>query len=103
VVAQGADELKGVLSEMLEDAGNELGTLARLTLQRAQVQWHELDTHMAWCDERIAAHAKTNPAVKVAATLMGIGPVGASAAVATVGDPSWPSIGKVHAIGMEPR
>jgi transposase len=86
VVAQGADELKAVLSEMLEDAGNELGTLARLTLQRAQAQWQELDAHLAWCDERIAAHAKTNPAVKAAATLMGIGPVGASAAVATVGD-----------------
>lgn len=86
VVAQGADQLQGVLSEMLEDAGNELGTLARLALQRAQAQWHELDAHMAWCDERIAAHAKVNPAVKAAASLMGIGPVGASAVVATVGD-----------------
>ena len=86
VVAQGAEELQDVLSEMLEDAGNELGTLARLTLQRAQTQWHELDAHMAWCDERIAAHARTNPTVKAAATLIGIGPVGASAAVATVGD-----------------
>jgi transposase len=71
---------------VLEDADNELGTLARLTLQRAQVQWHELDAHLAWCDERIAAHAKTNPAVKVAASLLGVGPVSASAAVATVGD-----------------
>jgi len=86
VVTQGADELQGVLSEMLEDAGNELGTLARLTLQRAQTQWHELDAHLAWCDERIAAHAKTNDAVKAAATLLGIGPVTASAVVATVGD-----------------
>lgn len=86
VVAQGADQLRAVLSEMLEDAGNELGTLARLTLQRAQAQWQELDAHLVWCDERIAAHAKANPAVKAAAALMGIGPVGASAAVATVGD-----------------
>lgn len=86
VVNQGADELQGVLSEMLEDASNELGTLARLTLQRAQTQWHELDAHLAWCDERIAAHAKTNDAVKAAATLLGIGPVTASAVVATVGD-----------------
>ena len=41
---------------------------------------------MAWCDERIASHRKTNSAVKAAATLLGIGPVTASAAVATVGD-----------------
>jgi transposase len=86
VFPKGASELQGVLSEVLEDAGNELGTLARLTLQRAQAQWHELDQHLAWCDERIAAHAKGNDAVKAAASLLGIGPVTASAMVATVGD-----------------
>jgi transposase len=86
VFPQGAIELQGVLSEVLEDAGNELGTLARLTLQRAQSQWSELDEHLAWCDERIAAHGQTNDAVKAAATLLGIGPVTASAVVATVGD-----------------
>ena len=86
VFAQGAAALQLVLSEVLEDASNELGTLARLTLQRAQAQWRELDEHLAWCDERIAAHARTNPAVKAAATLLGVGPVSASAAVATVGD-----------------
>jgi len=86
VFPKGAGELQGVLSEVLEDAGNELGALAWLTLQRAQSQWHELDQHLAWCDERIAAHAKGNEAVKSAATLLGIGPVTASAVVATVGD-----------------
>ena len=86
VFPQGSRELQGVLSDVLEDAGNELGTLARLTLQRAQDQWGELDAHLAWCDERIAAHAQDNDAVKAAATLLGIGPVTASAVVATVGD-----------------
>ena len=86
VFPQGASELQGVLSDVLEDAGNELGTLARLTLQRAQSQWRELDEHLAWCDERIAAHAIGNDAVKAAATLLGIGPVTASAVAATVGD-----------------
>ena len=86
VFPQGASELQGVLSDVLEDAGNELGTLARLTLQRAQFQWRELDEHLAWCDERIAAHAKGSDAVKAAASLLRIGPVTASAVVATVGD-----------------
>ena len=86
VFPQGSRELQGVLSAVLEDAANELGTLARLTLQRAQSQWHELDAHLAWCDERIDSHAKDNAAVKAAATLLGIGPVTASAVVATVGD-----------------
>jgi transposase len=86
VFAQSPAALEGVLSDVLDDGGNDMNTLVRLVLQRAQSQWCELDQHLAWCDERIAAHAKDNPAVKKAATLMGIGPVGASAAVATVGD-----------------
>ena len=84
--AVGVRALQAVLSDVLEDASNELGYLARLTLQRAQAQWRELDAHLAWCDERIAEHGRTNDAVKQAATLIGVGPVSASAAVATVGD-----------------
>jgi transposase len=86
VFAQSPAVLQGVLSDVLEDATYEMNTLARLVMQRAQAQWRELDAHIAWCDERIAAHAKDSPAVKKAATLMGIGPVTASATVATVGD-----------------
>ena len=41
---------------------------------------------MKWCDERIAAHAKTNEQVRLAEQLAGIGPVTASAVVTTVGD-----------------
>jgi transposase len=86
VFAQSPRALESVLSEVLEDASNEMNTLARLALQRLQAQWREIDAHLQWCDQRIAAHAKDNPAVKAAATLMGIGPVTASASVATVGD-----------------
>ena len=71
---------------LFEFAPLRLSTLARLTLQRAQAQWHELDEHLAWCDERITAHGQDNAAVKAAAALIGIGPVTASAVVATVGD-----------------
>jgi transposase len=86
VFPQGVRVLQEVLSEVLEDAANELNTLARLTLQRAQAQWRELDEHLAWCDERIAAHGRDNAAVRQATQLLGVGPVTASAAIATVGD-----------------
>jgi transposase len=86
IFAQGPAALQVVLADVLEDASNEMNTLARLVLQRGQTQWRELDEHIAWCDERIAAHARDNPAVKKAATLQGIGPIGASAVVATVSD-----------------
>ena len=86
VFAQGPTALETVLADVLEDASNEMNTLARLVLQRAQDQWRELDAHIAWCDQRIAAHAKDNDEVKKAATLLGVGPVTASAVVATVGE-----------------
>jgi transposase len=86
VFAQSPGALEVVLGDVLEDVSNEMNTLARLVVQQAQAHWRELDAHIAWCDERIAAHAKDNPAVKKAATLIGIGPITASASVATVGD-----------------
>ncbi len=86
VFAQSPKVLRLVLADVIEDASNEMGTLARLTLQRAHAQWRELDEHLAWCDERIAEHARTNGQVKTATTLLGVGPLTASAVVATVGD-----------------
>lgn len=86
VVAQNPKALREKLSELLEDASNELGTLARLSLQRAQEHWAQLDEHIAWCDSRVAAHVKSNAQVQAAAQLCGIGPLTASALIAGVGE-----------------
>jgi len=86
VVPAGAEALRRVLDEVLEDAGNEMNWLERVTLQRAQAQWRQLDEHLAWCDARIDEHAKNCEHVRRATDLMGVGPIGASAVVATVGD-----------------
>ena len=80
------EALRQALPEALEDAGNELPGVARLALQRAQLQWLELDCHIAWCDERIAAHVRSDEQAKAALRLCGVGPVTASALVASVGD-----------------
>jgi transposase len=86
VFAQSPGALRQALPDVLEDASNELPWLARMALQRAQLQWAELDCHIAWCDERIAVHAKTDEQAKTAAQLCGIGPLSASALVSSVGD-----------------
>lgn len=86
VFAQSPAALQAVLADVIEDASNEMNALARRVVQQAQAQWRELDAHIEWCDARIATHAKDNAEVKKAATLMGIGPVTASAALATVGE-----------------
>jgi len=85
-VPTGVRALRLTLDDLLEDASNEMNGLARMTLRRAQDQWSELDAHLAWCDERLAAHAADNEQVQHASQLMGVGPVTASAAIATVGD-----------------
>jgi transposase len=83
---QSPEALRRVLAEVLEDAGNELPGVARLALQRAHLHWVELDEQIAWCDERIAVHVRTDVRAKKATALLGIGPVTASALAASVGD-----------------
>ena len=51
-----------------------MNALARRVIEHARAQWRELDAHIAWCDERIAQHARDNAAVRQAGQLMGIGP-----------------------------
>lgn len=86
VFPQKPEVLRQALPDAMEDASNELGGLARLALKQAYAQWCELDAHLRWCDERIAAHGKASAQVSQAKQLMGVGPVTASAIVATVGD-----------------
>lgn len=86
VFPQSPEALGRVLAEVLEDASNEPTGIARLVLQRAHLHWIDLDLQMKWCDERIEAHARSDERVSKAAALQGIGPIGASALVASVGD-----------------
>jgi transposase len=86
VFAQSPQALRSVLAGVIEDASNELPGAARLALQRAHLHWIEIDLQLAWCDERIASHVRSDERAKKAATLLGIGPTTASALVASVGD-----------------
>lgn len=86
VLPQSSMILRQRLSEVMEDASNEISGMARLVLQRAQQHWQELDDHIRWCDQRIGAHNRDDEQVKRASELIGIGPITASAVVATVGD-----------------
>ena len=86
VFAQRPEVLRRDLSDVLEDATNELPAVARMALQRAHLHWLELECHIAWCDERIEAHVRSDEQAKRPSQLCGVGPVTASALVATVGD-----------------
>jgi transposase len=84
--ARSPEVLRARLAQTLEDADNELPGGARLALQRAQLHWIDIDIQIAWCDERIAAHVRSDERARKAATLLGVGPTTASAIVASVAD-----------------
>jgi transposase len=86
VFSKSPKALRAVLSEVLEDASNELSTLARLALNRAFDHWRELDEHMRWCDRQVGLHVRSSAAAKRAAKVTGIGELGASAITASVGE-----------------
>ena len=86
VMAQSSKVLAGCLPDVMEDGENELNGVARFVIERAQQHWRELDEHIAWCDARISAHIKDDEQAKAATQLSGVGPITASAVVATVGD-----------------
>ena len=86
VFPKGPEALRAVLADVLEDASNELPGVARLALQRAQLHWIDIELQISWCDERIACHVRSDERARKAATLHGIGPLTASAVVASVGE-----------------
>ncbi len=86
VFPQSPEALRRVLADVIEDADNELTGIARMVLQRAHLHWIDLELQMTWCEERIESHARSDARARQAAALQGIGPIGASALVASVGD-----------------
>jgi transposase len=78
--------LRAVLTDVIEDATNELSATARMVVQRALEHWRELDEHLRWCDRQVGQHVRSIPVAKRAAKVIGIGELGASAMTAGVGD-----------------
>src|ERR1039457_4940302 len=62
--------LRAVLADVIEDASNELSTMARLVMQRAFEHWRELDEHLRWCDREVGQHVRANPQAKRAAKVI---------------------------------
>lgn len=86
VYPRSPEALRAVLAEVIEDAGNELPGVARLALQRAHLHWIDIEQQMKWCEERISAHVRGEERAGKAATLLGVGPITASAVVSSVED-----------------
>lgn len=105
VIQKGIDAIAKRVPEILEDAENGLpGTMRRL-LERLTDNLKEMDRHVNELDAQIRTWHNENAASLKLAEIPGIGPITASAIVATVGDASEFKNGRQMAawMGLVPR
>lgn len=105
VVGVGLDRLRRALPEMLEDGANGISGLAREVFADAADQLRELDARIAAYDRRIAALARASEPVQRLMKLESVGPVTATALVASVSDAKVFGNGRQFAawLGLTPR
>jgi transposase len=86
VIAQGIQRLRRELPAVLSAEDDSLPTLARSVVTELQERLQELDERIAGHDRQIAQVARQNEAAKRLMKVEGVGPITATALVATVGD-----------------
>lgn len=84
---------------------DDLTPLARMVLRRCLQHFDSMDRQISWCDAQIAKHVARDPNAKLARTVLGVGPLSASALVATAGDLSQFKNGRQFSawLGLVPR
>ncbi len=97
--------LRRAIPEWLEDADNGLTFLFRQLLQGLWGDLYALDQRMAELDKQIAVIAQEDPTARRLQQLRGVGPLIATALVATVGDARQYRKGRdmAAALGLTPR
>ena len=97
--------LRRAIPEWLEDASNGLTMFFRQILQGLWEDLYLLDKRMTELDKQIAVIAQQNPIAKRLQQLRGVGPLIATALVATMGDGKQYRKGRdmAAAIGLTPR
>ena len=105
VAPQQLSSLRRAIPEWLEDADNGLSFLFRQLLQGLWGDLHALDQRMAELDKQIGVMAQQDPVAKRLQQLRGVGPLIATALIATVGDAKQYRKGRdmAAAIGLTPR
>jgi len=86
IVPQGIAHIARRVPELIEDATNELPGSFRLLVQRLLDQLKELDRQVSEIETQVVAWHRDNDISSKLARVPGIGPITASALVATVGD-----------------
>lgn len=105
VVPLGVDRLRRELPDILADAENGLPTLARQLLDDLLGQLRFFDGQLEYYDQQIAEFARASEAAQRLMEIEGIGPLTATALVASVGDARVFESGRQFAawLGLTPR
>ncbi|CAL8476977.1 IS110 family transposase [Caballeronia sp. S22] len=105
VVPQGISHIARRVPELLEDATNELTGSFRLLIQRLMEHLKELDCQVRELEVQIQTWHRENEASCKLAKVPGIGPITASALIASIGDAKSFSNGRQLAawLGLVPR
>lgn len=86
IIPQGIHHIAPRVPDLLEDASNALPGLFRLTVQRLLDNFKELSKQVEELEKQIAAWAREHESCKRLQQIPGVGPITASAIVASVGD-----------------
>lgn len=102
---QGISHVANRLPEIIEDAENDLPGLFRSLLQRLGAHLRELNHQVRELEEQIEAWHRGNEASQKLAKIPGIGPLTASALIASIGDAKTFNNGRELAawLGLVPR
>lgn len=105
VVGQGVSRLRRALPEVLEDAANDLPALAREVFAERYSHLRALDARIEAYDRRLGALAQQMAPAQRLMQVPGVGPLTATAVVATVGDAQVFRNGRQFAawLGLVPR
>jgi transposase len=104
-IAPGLQRLRRELPPVLEAEDERLPTLARTVIRELQARLQELDERITGHDRQIAQVARQQEAAKRLMQVEGVGPITATAIVATVGDASAFHHGRQFAawLGLVPK
>jgi transposase len=105
VAPQGIGQLRRALPIIAEDTENGLTERFKVLLAELADEFRQIDERIDTHDKRIQAHAREDKRVRRLLAIEGIGPITASALVASVGDAAQFSCGRDLAawVGLVPR
>ena len=105
VLPQSAKKFRAQIAELIKTAKKTMSPLAHRAFSHAYRHFLALDRQIAWCDDAIKKHVRSDPSAKVAFEMQGIGVLGASALAATVADMRQFKNGRQFAawLGLVPR